>query len=278
MTTSRTRRPHPPIQPAGYPLVLELCAAILVLAQPAMTWFSLEHLPATVVPYFGPGRGALGLPGAALEARIWLWMVTGLWALLIGTSLLLYRAVRSTPIPIVSVGSLAFLAVLRSGVIALNLNPDLSPGRTLLRALAAGAVAVLLGATLERWRTRRRLVPALMRPALYDEPTPRGAYYWLLVAIGGGLPALFLPSRVKLMDEGLVAITPVSHLWLPAPALERAAAAPWPAAVFGSGFNLTTAPLSSVRLFRRRGWLPLVLSVKDRDRFLEAAADLTGDK
>lgn len=253
--------------------MLELCAAVLVLVQLGLSWYALDDLPGTVVPYFGPARSILGLPGAETEARLWIWMVLGLWAMLLGSSLWLYRATGSSPVPIVSVGLLAFLAVLRSGVIALNLNPGLAPGRMLLRAVTAGVAALLLGVVLERWRTRRLLVPALMRPARYDEPTPRGMYYVLVTLLGAGLPWLFFPTRIKVMTDGLVAITPVGYLWIPAPAVHEADAANLVQAVLGTGLNFTTSPSSSVRLWRRRRWLPIVLSVVDRPRFL---AVLTG--
>ncbi len=258
-------------------MVLEVCAAALVVLQLILTWYALDDLPSTVVPYFGPARATVGLPGAGIEARLWMWMVLGLWAMLLGTSLWLYRMTGSSPLPIVSVGAFAVLAVLRAGVIAMNLNPGLSPQRVLFRAVVAGTAVLVLGILLERWRTKKRLVPALMREALYDEPTPRGVYYFVLVVLGMGIPWLLLPRRIKVMSEGVVAITPTTFLWIPAPALERVEEATRFQAVVGSGLNLVTSPGNAVRLFRRRRWIPLVLSVVDRPRFLRIIGDL-GDK
>jgi hypothetical protein len=258
-------------------VVLELCAALLVLAQPALTWISSEYMPATVLPFYGPGQGASGLAITATEAGLWTWLVIGLWSMLLGISLVFYRAVSSTFIPILSVSGMAFLAVLRAGVISLNLTPDLSPARVLLRAVTSAIAVLILAALLERWRSRKLLVPALMRPALYDEPAPLGIYFAVICLLTSGLSWIFVPSRVKVMDRGLVAITPVSYLWLPAAAIERAEAATRLQAVLGGGINLATTPTSSIRLILRRRWFPVVVSVADRDRFLQVIRDLTGD-
>lgn len=249
-------------------MVLEVCAAVLVALQLLLTWYALDDLPATVVPYFSPASASGMLPGAGIEARLWVWMVLGLWAMFFGTSLWLYRTTGSSPIPILSVGAFALLAVLRAGVIALNLNPALTPAKVLFRSLVAGLVVMLLGIMLERWRTKKRLVPALMRPALYDEPTPRGPYYFVLVLLGMGLPWLLFPRRIKVLAEGVVAITPTTYLWIPAPALTRIEEAGLLQAIVGSGLNLATSPGKAVRLWRRRRWIPLVLSVVDRPRFM----------
>jgi hypothetical protein len=254
--------------------MLELCAGVLVLMQIGLSRLAIDDLPSTVVPYFSPS--GLGLPGAETEARLWIWMVIGFWSVLLGTSLWLHRAAGSSPVPIITVAALAFLAVLRAGVIALNLDPALTPSRVLFRAATAGLVVLLLGAGLERWRTRQRLVPALMRPAAYDEPAPRGPYYVLVGLLGLGLPWLFLPTRIRVMDDGLVAVTPVSYLWLPAPAIEAVEEASAAQAVLGTGINLVTSPLASVRIRRRRRWLPFVLSAADRPRFIAALRAAAG--
>lgn len=258
-----------PLKRAGYPVALEGIAALLVVAQLIFSLIALDQLPNTVVPYFSPGRSALGLPGAEYEARVWSWTIIGLWAMLLGASLISYRSLRSTPVPVVSVGLFAALAVLRAGVIALNLNPLLSPRLVLLRALATGAAAALLAAAVERFRTRKRLVPALVARASYDEPTPRGAVFTLVAVLGAFIPLVLVPSRVRVTERAVVVITPVSFFLLPLVTIESAERVGPLQALFGAGINLASHPRRAVRL-RRRGALSVVVSVTDPDRFLEA--------
>lgn len=276
-----TTPPAPVIGPAGYPTALELCALALALGQVALSWAAIDRLPSTVVPFFGlGGGGGAGLPGAAAEAHVWTWAVLGLWAILTVGSLLLYRAVRSSPIPVLSVGLLAHLAVMRAGMIALNLDPALSPRQVLLRAAGTGLVAALLGAAVERWRSRKKLPPALVAPARYDEPTPRDLSFYLVTALGAGIPLLLVPTRVRVIDDGVLAITPVSYFVVPAAAIERAERSGWLQALAGPGVNLAASPGSAVRIFRRARRFPVVLSVADPDRFLAAveATRAAGDK
>lgn len=257
-----------PLSP-GYPVILELSAAALVAAQLLLSWLALDRLPSTVVPYFGPGRAVMGLPGAEAEARLWLWMVVGLYAMLLGGSLVMYRAIRSTPIPIVAVGAFAFLAVLRAGAISLNLNPAMSPKQALLRALLAGVVALLLGVAVERFRSRRLLPPLLIGKSDYDERTPRGTAHILVAILGLGVPLLVMPTRVRVTERGVVVVTAVSFFTVPAIVIDRVERAPALQALFGAGINLASTPSAAVRIFRRGRFFPLLISVSDRERFLE---------
>jgi hypothetical protein len=268
------------VGPVGYPTALELCAFALAAGQVALSWAALDGLPNTVVPYFGLGGGSAGLPGAVAEARVWSWAVVGLWSILACASLLMYRAIRSTPVPVLAVGLLAHLAVLRAGMIALNLDPNLEPRGVLLRATATGVVAMLLGATLERWRSRKKLPRALVARAAYDERTPRDLAFYLVAVLGLGIPLLLVPTRVRVFDDGVLAITPVSYFLLPAAAIERAERAGRLQALAGAGINFAASPGAAVRVFRRARHFPVVFSVSDPDRFLAAVAGLVapGDR
>jgi hypothetical protein len=280
--TTPTAPPGPVIGPAGYPTALELCALALALGQVALSWAALDRLPSTVVPFFGlgAGGGGAGLPGAEAEALVWTWAVLGLWAILAGGSLLLYRAVRSSPIPVLAVGLLAHLAVMRAGMIALNLDPALSPRQVLLRAATTGLIAALLGAAVERWRSRKKLPPALVARARYDERTPRDLAFYLVAALGAGIPLLLLPTRVRVIDDGVLAITPLSYFVLPAAAIERVERAGWLQALAGPGVTLAASPGSAVRIFRRARRFPVVVSVTAPDRFLAAVEEIraAGDR
>jgi len=260
-------RPPSPVQTAGYPTGLEGCVFILVAGQIAMTWLALDRLPSTVVPY-GPTGAALGLPGAALEAQMWTWMVLGLWSLGLGLGLVSYRVSGASPVPVLTSALFAALAVLRAGVIGLNLNPDLGQTAVFVRAVVAGGAVLLLAAGVEQWRTRKRLRHALTRKPRYDEPSPRGPFYWEMAACL--VPYVLLPTRLRVIDEGLVAITPLTYLYVPLAAVAEArAVGPLPA-LLGGGVNLATSPGSAVRIKVRGRLLPLTLSVVDRPRFLAA--------
>lgn len=256
--------------------MLELVVVILVVVQIALSWIALERLPGTTIPYYGPAR-SMGLAAAVIEARIWTWTIVGLWSMMIGSSLLLYRAIRSTPIPIFSVSLFALLAVLRAGAIALNLNPGLSPRQVLLRALLAGVIALMLSVMVERWRSRKKLPPALVAKARYDESTPRGTIFFTVVILGLGIPLLLIPSRVRVLAAGVLVVTPVSYFMIPAAAVTRVERAGRLQALFGAGVNLTGDPASAVRIFRAKRFFPLVMSVTDPDRFVEALSEIKGE-
>ena len=236
-----------------------------------MSWLVLDRLPSTVVPY-GPAGGAF-VAGAGLEAELWTWTVIALWALGLAGSLLVYRQVGSSPLPLLAVSVFATLLVFRAGAIGLNLDPGLSPGRVVFRAAVTGSLVLLIAGLAEQHRTRRRLRPALVAPARYDERAPRGLYYWALV--GTVLPYVVLPTRIRVVDEGLVVVTPVSYLFVPLRAIAEARPIGVAAALTSSGLNLATSPRGAVRIRLRARLLPLVLAVVDRDRFL-AALELPG--
>ncbi len=143
---------------------------------------------------------------------------------------------------------------------------------TVLRAMLTVAVwvALLLGAALEQWRTRKGIRPALARRALYDEKPPRGGYYWMMAALV--LPSLVLPTRVRVLEEGLVVVTPTSYLFVPSGALIEARPTAWYEALLRGGVNLVSEPRKAVEIRRRGRVLPLMISVEDRERFLEALA------
>ena len=257
--------------------MLEFSAFVLVVAQLFLSWLALDRLPSTVIPYFGLGGGSIGLPAAAAEARLWVWMVVGLWAMLITASVLMYRAIQTTPIPIVSVSALAFLAVLRAGAISLNLNPVASPKQVLLRAILVGVVAFLLGVAVERFRSRKQLPPLLIGKALYDERAPRGLAYYAIMGLGLGVPALFVPVRARVIDSGVLVITAVSHFSIPRVSIERIERATPLQSLFGAGVNFAASPTQAVRIFRRGRLFPVVFSVAKRDRFIEAVESTVSD-
>lgn len=255
-------------------MALEVTAAVLAAGQLAMTWLALDRLPETVLPY-GPTGGGAVVAGAGLEAELWTWAVLALWALSIGSSLLVYRLAGSSPLPVLTAPVFAALLVLRAGVIGLNLDPGLTPARAVFRAVATGLVVLLAAGLAEAHRTRRRVRPALVREALYDEPAPRGPYYWALASTL--LPYVVLPTRIRVIEEGLLALTPVSYLFVPREAIVEARAVGPAVAVLGGGLNLATSPKGAVRIRVRGRLLPLVLSVAHRDQFLGALDHGGGD-
>lgn len=256
--------------------MLESIVLILVVVQIVLSWIALDRLPGTTVPYYGPAR-SMGLPAAVVEARIWTWTVVGLWSMMIGASLLLYRSIRSTPIPIFSAALFALLAVLRAGAIALNLNPTLSPRQVLLRGILAGVITLMLAVMVERWRSRKKLPPALITRARYDEATPKGASFVTVVILGLGIPFLLIPTRVRVIAAGVLVVTPVSYFLIPGAAVARVERAGMLQALFGAGINLTGNPASAVRLFRTKRFFPLVMSVTDPDRFIDAVREFKNE-
>jgi hypothetical protein len=240
----------------------------LVVAQLLLSWIALERLPTTVVPYFHLGGLTATAPDASAEARLWTWTVLALWTVMVTGSVALYRLLGASPVPIVSVGLLTFLALLRAGVIALNLSPHLSPQRVLLRAAATGVVAAILAGLLERWRSRQRLAPLLVEESSYDEPTPRPWSYNLICVLGLGLPWLLLPTRLRMTSPGLVAVTPVTYFLVPREAVRQAESITRVQALLGQGVNLASDYDSALRIWRHRRLFPLVISAKGRDQLV----------
>jgi hypothetical protein len=270
--------PNRPVNlpPVGYPVALEACAALLAAAQVALGVVALDRLPTTVVPYFGPGSVS-GLAGAGDEARLWASMIGGAWVLLLCVGVLMYRSVRSTPLPILSVTLLASLAVLRAGALSLNLDPSASPRGALLRA-GVTAVAVLgLAASVERSRSRARLAPALVAPATVESGAPRGPARWIVAALGLGVPLLFAPERVRVIAAGVLVVTPVSYFLIPRSAVERVERVPPLLALIATGINLASDPARTVRVVRRGRALPVLFSVADPDAFVGACGPSRGD-
>ena len=254
--------------PAGYPVVLEATALLLVVAQLLLSWIALERLPSTVVPYFHLGGLTATAPDAGAEAQLWTWTVLALWTVMVTGSVALYRLLGASPLPIVSVGLLTFLALLRAGVIALNLSPHLSPPRALLRAVATGLVAAILAGLLERWRSRQRLAPLLVGESSYDEPTPRPWSYHVICVLGLGAPWLLMPTRLRMTNLGLVAITPVTYFLVPRQAIRKAETITRIQALLGQGVNVATDYDSALRIWRHKRLFPLVMSASRRDQLI----------
>ena len=138
-----------------------------------------------------------------------------------------------------------------------------------MRSTVTGLVVLLLGVIVERWRSRKKIPPALVTKATYDERIHKSAATWIIVLLGLGIPLLFTPERVRVIGEGIVVVTPVGYFLLPMVAIDRVERSGRLQALLGAGVNLAGDPSTAVRIFRKRRLFPVVISVEDPKRFID---------